>query len=1016
MVKKICLSLVFGFFLFHPFLSVSADEYWSETLPLSGGFVQLSEKEFDYFSLTIPKGSEIEVRERGQWRPIELENERDPRSVTSELVTWQRNQPAILRFSGTIPDVIHVDYSRIDPLVLSPGKMLVSSGNIEGLPIYSRSDWGANELWRYDGKAKSKNHVEERESGKNLSRREESCIDAQKKFPDEYEVARVQSTEAGQHLIWPYQYSKRIRKIVIHHTAETGVQDGKTESQVMRGIYRYHTVSRGWGDIGYHFVISPNGNIFEGRAGGDFVVGGHVYCNNIGTIGISLMGNFNEYDPTNAQLEALERLLPRLAKKYELDLTDKEWYHGKETNNLLGHRDLSATACPGENMYKKIPFVRKLLLGTAEIRYTKSFKVDGEPNGSLPILHLKPGESKDIHLAFTNTGEVPWTNSTWLFSQAGKGVKIRSVSKNKNYVAAKQKEQQVLPGETAHFTASIEAGYEGDILTASFVPVVRDKRVKNAETLQVIEVEKPSWGGRFQAIRTQPNPVVTGKPISISVDVRNTGGTRWKKGEISLEVSLPHTRKKTKLILKKTTASGKIGTFTGFLSSVNSSGEVPFTFQLVRKKKRLPVVFVEPVIVKESKNKADLVGFTEKLLLVRAGDYLKKKVRFMNVGNVEWNKRDLKLDVKLRREKMTLSPEEDVIKPGETATFFLDLPISKGVHPYILVLKDGRQRLKAKVAIVRGLRNFRSSGVSVKTPKKQSVKKRTPVVSEGVDTRLIRIKLSLPDNFSLLQVVGEDSFQVHNQRGDLLYPGRKGQMVEIKKIGPLVQFKGNASKVIRVSSNTDDGVLEIANWSRIPAWDTKGSFNDNRFPGTLEFRVEHGKLIVINELSLGQYILGIGETVESDHIEKKKALAVVARNYAAYYQSANHRKFPGHPYDGSDDPREFQKYLGRSLTDRSPGWKKAVEETENIVLRYKDKIIKTPFHTCSGGKTISALEKWGWKDMPYLPSVDDPGCAGKPQRGHGVGLSGGGAEYFAELGKKYREILEYYYPGTKIGK
>ena len=37
--------------------------------------------------------------------------------------------------------------------------------------------------------------------------------------------------------------------------------------------------------------------MFQGRAGGDYVVGGHVYCNNIGTIGIALMGNFNETDP-----------------------------------------------------------------------------------------------------------------------------------------------------------------------------------------------------------------------------------------------------------------------------------------------------------------------------------------------------------------------------------------------------------------------------------------------------------------------------------------------------------------------------------------------------------------------------------------------------------------------------------------------------------------------------------------------------------------------------------------------
>jgi SpoIID/LytB domain protein len=34
--------------------------------------------------------------------------------------------------------------------------------------------------------------------------------------------------------------------------------------------------------------------------------------------------------------------------------------------------------------------------------------------------------------------------------------------------------------------------------------------------------------------------------------------------------------------------------------------------------------------------------------------------------------------------------------------------------------------------------------------------------------------------------------------------------------------------------------------------------------------------------------------------------------------------------------------------------------------------------------------------------------------GHGVGMSGCGAEGQARQGKKYAEILKYYYPGTRI--
>ena len=36
--------------------------------------------------------------------------------------------------------------------------------------------------------------------------------------------------------------------------------------------------------------------------------------------------------------------------------------------------------------------------------------------------------------------------------------------------------------------------------------------------------------------------------------------------------------------------------------------------------------------------------------------------------------------------------------------------------------------------------------------------------------------------------------------------------------------------------------------------------------------------------------------------------------------------------------------------------------------------------------------------------------------GHRVGMSQNGAEAMAVLGKDYRQILAYYYPGTKIDK
>lgn len=56
----------------------------------------------------------------------------------------------------------------------------------------------------------------------------------------------------------------------MHHTAESLDQDAD-DMTLLRAIYLYHARSRGWGDIGYNYVIGQRGIIYEGRYGGDFV-------------------------------------------------------------------------------------------------------------------------------------------------------------------------------------------------------------------------------------------------------------------------------------------------------------------------------------------------------------------------------------------------------------------------------------------------------------------------------------------------------------------------------------------------------------------------------------------------------------------------------------------------------------------------------------------------------------------------------------------------------------------------
>ena len=80
----------------------------------------------------------------------------------------------------------------------------------------------------------------------------------------------------------------------------------------MRAIYRYHAVERGFGDIGYQYLIDESGRVYEGRysgpdsspghdADGDKIVtAAHVGGFNSGNMGVALLGTLTSLEPTPA--------------------------------------------------------------------------------------------------------------------------------------------------------------------------------------------------------------------------------------------------------------------------------------------------------------------------------------------------------------------------------------------------------------------------------------------------------------------------------------------------------------------------------------------------------------------------------------------------------------------------------------------------------------------------------------------------------------------------------------------
>jgi len=169
-----------------------------------------------------------------------------------------------------------------------------------------------------------------------------------------------------------------LRQMFVHHTA--GSNFDERPKATMRAIYWYHVVRQGWCDIGYNFVVSYDGRIFEGRWARDYkpweihdsenqngkvVSGAHVDGFNSGSVGVSVMGNFETAWPSPATRQALAKLLAWEVDRHNLQALGTHTYRNPETGYtktlpwIAGHRDADTTSCPGDHLYSKLGAVRR---------------------------------------------------------------------------------------------------------------------------------------------------------------------------------------------------------------------------------------------------------------------------------------------------------------------------------------------------------------------------------------------------------------------------------------------------------------------------------------------------------------------------------------------------------------------------------------------------------------------------------------------------------------------------------
>jgi len=354
--------------------------------------------------------------------------------------------------------------------------------------------------------------------------------------------------------VWLAEY-KYPEKFVIHHTA--GSDGGSDPAATVRGVYYWHAVVLGWGDIGYNYLIDQQGSIYEGRYGGDGVIGAHVYRSktcavqrfggaqyeanfNPGTIGIGILGDYTTLTLNEAVKNSLTGLIAQKAKDFEIVPDSQSYFIDNIYPNIVGHKDLDCTECPGANLYSQLAVIRQetqaryaQLGGITEPVVRASFVGQSEQ----PLV-INAGETKEVWADFKNDGNVTWRN----YKQDT--LKVLALSSPSNfYVAgwssetevAKLTTANVAPGEVGRFIFTIKAPSDRLELSETFNLSFGGTSLDST----TFTIKAEIFGLPYAALldsRTILPATFTKAEQTATVQFRNRGTETWQKDKIKLYI------------------------------------------------------------------------------------------------------------------------------------------------------------------------------------------------------------------------------------------------------------------------------------------------------------------------------------------------------------------------------------------------------------------------------------------------------------------------------------------------
>lgn len=129
----------------------------------------------------------------------------------------------------------------------------------------------------------------------------------------------------------------RITHVTLHHTGDSRPL-GPTDDPVarLRGLQSWGAAERNWWDVPYHYLLDLEGDVHEGRDW-HFMGETNTTYDPSGHFLISMIGNYDQQEPTPAQLAAIADMMAYALRSFNLPL-----------EKIGGHYHYAETGCPGK--------------------------------------------------------------------------------------------------------------------------------------------------------------------------------------------------------------------------------------------------------------------------------------------------------------------------------------------------------------------------------------------------------------------------------------------------------------------------------------------------------------------------------------------------------------------------------------------------------------------------------------------------------------------------------------------